>query len=389
MLLVLHRAATFLQDHTLSVPALFNWRLRIDWTSLPPTSHLAQRISALQTQCSTSTRVRKFCHHHAGLGSNLHTWAQALCVAMEQESMIVTESPWLWMDDEHCALEKYPMLCYFGHKHLPEGGHCNSSSLLVPDMLITMAPYLGHPNECRLNSANQLTTSTRRSLLSFEDCPSFMNRESPLNDFMAAAMEYLFQSVQPVVIAEAERQARLAFPLGLPNPESMITVHMRWGDKETELGLKLPAETYVQGVEYILQVRHVQSPVHIYLASEDIDAITAFTDLAPTHWLIHISGPTQEGREKSMDHFRSGSNGLSSFGALLLSMQSNHYVLATTSNWSRLINELRLNIIAPRCDNCTFMLDLHPGQWPHQHKDGGVTYDLFFGSPVVLESFSK
>lgn len=50
----------------------------------------------------------------------------------------------------------------------------------------------------------------------FEKCPNFMNAERTVHDFMAGAMEYLFQSVRPAVIAEAERQAKLAFPQGLP-----------------------------------------------------------------------------------------------------------------------------------------------------------------------------
>jgi len=209
-----------------------------------------------------------------------------------------------------------------------------------------------------------------------------MNRDISVHEFMSAAMEYLFQSIQPVVIVEAERQARQSFPLGLPDPDNLVTVHMRWGDKETELGSKLPAGTYVEGVKFVLKARQIESPVHVYLASEDIAAINAFSDQAPKHWRIHTSGPTQEGFDKDMLRFRSGLNGLSSLGALLLSMQSNHYVLATTSNWSRLINELRSNVIDPRCDNCTQMVDLHPGQWPHQHHDGSVTYGLFFGEPL-------
>lgn len=52
-------------------------------------------------------------------------------------------------------------------------------------------------------------------------------------------------------------------------------------------------------------------------------------------------------------HDSGGKAGLQSLGALLISMQANRYVLSTGSNWSRLINELRKNIIDPRCGNCT------------------------------------
>ena len=60
--------------------------------------------------------------------------------------------------------------------------------------------------------------------------------------------------------------------------------------------------------------------------------------------------------------------GLQSFGALLLSMVSNRYVLSTGSNWSRLINELHVRkiVVDPRCNNCTIMIDVAPGEewWP-------------------------
>ena len=106
---------------------------------------------------------------------------------------------------------------------------------------------------------------------------------------MGAAMEYLFQSVRPEVIAEAERQAREAFPEGLPDPNNMVTVHMRWGDKPGEVGEKTPAEYFVAGVERFVQMKGLggSSPVHVYLASEDEVAIRAFEEKAPRNWRIH------------------------------------------------------------------------------------------------------
>lgn len=340
--------------------------LRLDWTDVPPTSPLARQMTEVQSRCSLrpGTAPRTFRHVDGGLGQNLHTWAQALCASLEGNAPLVTEAPWLWLDAERCAAEAgdsgfevRPMLCYFGPGHLPEG-------------------------RCGVDAVGAWPS---RPISRFEVCPSVVNAGRTVGEFMTAAMEYLFQSVSPVVIREAERQAAQAFPDGLPDPEDLVTVHMRWGDKRTEVAID-PVESYIRGVLRVLESRKSSNPVHIYLASEDNDALNAFMSAASPHgWIIHTSGPTQvTKKEKKMMEFRSGPNGLSSMGALLLSMQSNYYVLATTSNWSRLINELRAGIVDPRCGGCTKFIDLHPGEWPNQHEDGSVTFDSYFGAPLDL-----
>jgi hypothetical protein len=218
-----------------------------------------------------------------------------------------------------------------------------------------------------------------------------MNKQHPVREFMSAAMEYLFQSLQPTVIAKAEEQMRRAFPGGMPDPDNIITVHMRWGDKGAELQT-LPAEAFVNGAQKMAQeAPRMRRPIHIYLASEDIDAINAFTRAAPSEWIIHTSGPTQMTDDKDMIAFRSGQNGMDSLAALLVSLQSNNYVLVTTSNWSRLINELRTSVIDPRCQRCTRMLDLHPGQWPKLKRNGQLSWGSYFGKPLSssLASFSS
>jgi hypothetical protein len=58
-----------------------------------------------------------------------------------------------------------------------------------------------------------------------------------------------------------------------------------------------------------------------------------------------------------------GQFGLVALGSLLVAMESNDYVLTTGSNWSRLINELRKNVINLRCDDCTMLIDLVEGEY--------------------------
>lgn len=254
-----------------------SWKLRVDWSSLPPISHLANEISSAMARCDPKFGARTFQHLGGGLGMNLHTWVQALCAAMDEDKILFTQNPWPWMDEKICTGEEHPMLCYFG-AHLPEGS-------------------------CDRRSFNETSTFLGPD---FERCPRYMNAKRTVHDFMAAAMEYLFQSVSPAVIAEAERQARSAFPEGLPDPDDMVTgdalslllnsglshisyavllnvaVHMRWGDKPGEVGeKKTPAEYFVAGVERLIRMNgRDSSSVNVYLASEDEVAIKAFTPLA-------------------------------------------------------------------------------------------------------------
>jgi hypothetical protein len=193
-----------------------------------------------------------------------------------------------------------------------------------------------------------------------------------VSEYRAAAMEFLFQRVRPIVIEEAERQIQEVFPEGLPDPKNMITVNIRWGDKAREMELQ-PIERYIYAVTELLMDRPPPSDnnsttdnsIHIYLASEDPAAITAFTAAAPSSWIIHHSGPKIVVQNKNMlaQENANGQNGLESLGALLVSLESNGYVLTTGSNWSRLINELRKNVLNPRCDYCTKMIDLKYGEW--------------------------
>ena len=139
--------------------------------------------------------------------------------------------------------------------------------------------------------------------------------------------------------------------------ENYITINIRWGDKWKEMKL-VSIEDYVYATKQILTQKELdgEEKVYIYVASEDPIAVNKFKEASPSNWLIYQSGPklSKDGdRMEQIAKDSSGKAGLQSLGALLISMQANRYVLSTGSNWSRLINELRKNIIDPRCGNCT------------------------------------
>jgi hypothetical protein len=112
--------------------------------------------------------------------------------------------------------------------------------------------------------------------------------------------------------------------------------------------------------------------VGIFLASEDPQAVLEFQQAAASHnWTVYLDAYYQEfhnQREGNGDHVRMserlhGRPGLVALASLLVAVQANDYVLTTKSNWSRLMNELRKNIVDPRCNSCTRLVDLLPGEW--------------------------
>jgi hypothetical protein len=86
--------------------------LRIDWSNGRLFSSLAQRINASQHRCEGV-----IFHHmrNYGMGSDLHTWSQALANAMEvNQSLLQRPEPWVWRSRHFCRnAPSLPLQCYF------------------------------------------------------------------------------------------------------------------------------------------------------------------------------------------------------------------------------------------------------------------------------------
>jgi hypothetical protein len=114
------------------------------------------------------------------------------------------------------------------------------------------------------------------------------------------------------------------------------------------------------------------SIAHVYLACEDPRAVEEFIKAAPAEWKIFVDRtiaelndyrPVRGNRASWTTRNTKGRAGLVALGSLLVALEANSFVLTTKSNWSRLINELRKNVLDRRCNNCTSMIDLRPGEW--------------------------
>ena len=320
---------------------------------MPVQSTLARELDAHQSNCSLP--VAHFAvDNNYGLGSHIVLWSQALCNAMEQGYRVRTFNPeWLWMDKMYCDPQRAqlsPFLCYFPDVEL----RCTKDEALVVNHTLADPRHRRHFCE-RLQPT--------RDGYDDETLPAFRH----------ASMEYLFQRLSPLVIKEAERQVGLLF--GERAPPGLITVHIRWGDKFWEMELA-SIEEYMVAIERILQQRKINNStytdVNIYLACEDPQAASAFLEAAPSQWKVFLDRtlteltphrPRKGNRASWMARNTQGRAGLVALGSLLVAMEADDFVLTTSSNWSRLMDALRRNVIDPRCGNCTTAIDLRPGVW--------------------------
>lgn len=323
-------------------------RLRRDWSSFTKLSPLAQHYKDIQSNCNLREKRNPFAKLGMGLGSELHRWTQALCESYSRNVRLrsTQRDTWTWLDQASCdateAKEISPLYCYFPSAE----GTCKTQT---PVASVSVASQVSCES---LQASLNLTTAHVRT----------------------AGIEFLFANVSPVVIAEAQRQLHLVFG-GKPVPKNLITVHVRWGDKVTSREMKfVPIEDYIDAVKTLAKQRNHGDTVSVFLATEDPKAVQQFQQKAPSDWNVYVDQYFYEVKHhRQMDtelwnqavatsQQTKGRAGVLTLASLLVAMEANDYVFTTASNWSRLMNELRIAILDKECNNCTRMIDL---QGPH------------------------
>ena len=343
-------------------------RLRLDYTNLDRLSPFAKEYERVQNDCSIDRLAIALPRNFAGLGSDIHVYSAIMCKAIEiKNSRVRTVGTWLWNSRGHCPIhDEYnntvstsPMLCYFPQSE-------------------TVCPKDSD------NTTERFQITNNDGQLNLQSCPNVMAQFGDTSAIRAASTEYLFTRLAEFVIEEAERQLQIHFNNSRANyqvPKDMITVHVRWGDKGSETKL-LPIKSYTDAVHQLLNDRRIarqnsnsyDDNVHIYLSTEDPEAVEAFMNNIPSHWNVYLDQyyvemlpyRNETGDVHSVNTINAklleGRSGLLALGSLLVAMESNDYVLMGKSNWSRLMNEIRKNILDPRCQNCTRVIDLSPGE---------------------------
>ena len=341
-------------------------RRRSFWESKTLFSPLAQEIEKHQSDCSLPTAVNELGEfdipggslievgYWAGIGKHLHLWSDSLCVAMEQGFRVQTHrQDWLWLDQSYCDTKiadlRSPLLCYF------PGAECRCNNSLTFE-----ADSLREPLFPKLPAV----------YFKSERCSKMKNSNRDLHNFRAAAMEYLFTQLSPLILREAERQVGLLFPNGLV-PKDLVVVHIRWGDLVKETAVS-PIEAYISAVSTLLKYRFQEDTnANIYLLTEDPVAVQAFKDNAKPGWKIYVERFGEEFRSVRPSYgnhasrtarITKGRSGLVNLGGLLVAMEADNFVLTYGSNWSRLIDELRKNVLDPRCKTCTTMIFVKPAE---------------------------
>ena len=323
-------------------------KLRFDWTNLTPSIDFTRQMVTHQSNCSVPMGTFLY-RNRFGLGSDLHVWGQALCNGMAMNMRIRTVGNWTWMDQQHCHNKISPMLCYFQQSEL----NCPGDHEIA----------IAHPN-----FDPQLNLSRSNGIVK-DFCSNTVAKDMDKRRLRTAGLEYLFTRVTPLLQKEAERQLSLVFQKESQVPKDLITVHIRWGDKAREMKL-VSIQEYIEAVNQILDKRPGASrdKANIYLATEDPEAVKQFQEAMPsTGWKLFLDQAYVEmlpyrvveyNGSPKMSKAVGGRAGLVVLGSLLVAMEANDFVLTTSSNWSRLVNELRKSIVEPRCNNCTSIVDL-------------------------------
>jgi hypothetical protein len=390
-------------------------------------SNIAKFIEQQQTNCFVSKSIFHLDNHN-GIGAHLHLWSEAMfCNIMSTSSnttsiglvgqyRIQTYNPnWLWLDTTYCPNHNYhapsssfshisPFHCYFPkmeHRCSNDNDNNNGSTnttMSITDLPnITYSPYARKKCPIINNNNNYFHHNMDNKSNDTKSSSSFVS------EFRAGTTEYIFQSIHPIIVQEAERQIGLLFstvtnntntnntnnrhldyetqmdmiPDEITVPDDLIVVHLRWGDKFFEMDL-VSIQEYINAILYML-LFIMQRPdvtlANIYVACEDPNAIHAFlnyTNLYYPKWNIYIDRtvielqsyrPNRGNRASWTSRNTNGRAGLMALASILICLESNYYILTTGSNYSRLINELRTNVINVHCDNCTYMIDLRPGEW--------------------------
>eukprot|EP00977_Amphora_coffeiformis_P026251 scaffold25177_cov169-Amphora_coffeaeformis.AAC.2 len=375
-------------------------QLRLDWEHLEPVSKLAREFVATANNCSASppnhSKLMYLDMQPGGLGSRLFYYTYAMCLAHREGGVrlympqfIFADPTVAWTNRESVSA----MNAIFTKLELP----CPGDEQLARAQQEQRAYIKGRdPNLFDIYKLwhHRRKTNVCESLL---ERPGYKGVYSNL-DVPASSIEAMFTAgLSPLIVEEARRQHALVFGArGAPPSEQLICVHVRWGDKGTEMEL-VDISEYIAAV---YEIAHAQGlaphETHVFLATEDPAAVQAFQDAMDEEWNLYIdqfykdmlpfrNNETQVVADVAIEGH--ASTGLLAFGSLLVAMEANHFVLTSASNWSKLMNSLRRTVIRSTCPggftepsrvnndvqqkDCTSALDLRAADfWMELDFDG-------------------
>jgi len=316
--------------------------LKNQWNQGHLYSPLAKQLKNHLENVDCSIPHNHFHFTYYGLGGELHMWSQALCNALEKgTSLQQLNQSWSWNDKSLCPDSTYmqPLHCYFNiYNRCP----------FVP---------MNHRHKPPVISVSN----------SFDMCPRWIQDDESRQHFRAAAMEYIFSNVSDTVLNQTDHAILETFgPAGIP--ENMVTIHIRAGDKVKEMNL-VSDQVFIINIDYLIKKKIIPASPTIFVITENTESWHSFQravaeEIRPTWKLVrysytHLNDTESEKLPAYNAQVTGGSSGLSSIISLLIGLEAKYFLLTTGSNWSRLLNELRQNVVDARCGNCTYMVDLN------------------------------
>eukprot|EP01065_Artemidia_motanka_P052519 TRINITY_DN9508_c0_g1_i2.p1 TRINITY_DN9508_c0_g1~~TRINITY_DN9508_c0_g1_i2.p1 ORF type:complete len:483 (+),score=162.92 TRINITY_DN9508_c0_g1_i2:276-1724(+) len=285
---------------------------------------------------------------NAGLGADLHTYAQALMFAVKTGRVLVVDTEAVWWyaaDRDPSSIE-----CFF----LPPS-NCTLDD--AADVVTLLPRHLGIQWSPRYRK--MLPASKRRPIR--KDGPRSVGNpidrlvgdvsnafdSSPYPEWVelgyqwrvGQAVRYLLRHPQPWFRQRYNEWVRQTFPGG--PPAKMIGIHVRHGDKHKEMKL-LPLSAYMRAAERMR--REDPSLRDVFVSTEDPQVLVDARAYVPRwrfHWTEHVR--SNEGSPKDYAMLI-GPSTLAEISFVNLFMQAElctHWVGTDKSNWNRLINEMR------------------------------------------------
>lgn len=245
--------------HLLLVNCCIAYKFRHDWTNGSIRTPLAQQIYRQQHNCTAKQYKVKL--NNFGMGSDMHIYSQSMCNAMQYDGSVYLIGNWIWNDQKLCSSSAYNQQ----HQH-PQPLDC----------------YFGKQTSCSL--LQETSEITWRD--NFQLCRRFIQGETSRQEFRQASMEFLFARVSPDLVALAETEAAIILQgYDKSRGHSLITVHIRWGDKAIEMEL-VSLGRYIQAVKTLVRFHNLTSP-HVFITTEDSEALNGFHHMAPKQWVLH------------------------------------------------------------------------------------------------------